>query len=151
MNQEKLQKIFALTKNSFYNNFKFFPISDYNQIFKCILEFKINTNESLKYLFGAKNINISLIILEDFIQKLENLYMIIIIFNMKQNLMLKRTEINTFLVISHDINSDFIWVLGMANNTKDFRVFAAKRRDIIHLKEFIIRYIPSENRIITNG
>ena len=54
-------------------------------------------------------------------------------------------------MISHDINSDFIWVLGMANNTKDFRVFAAKRRDIFHLKEFIIRYIPSENRIITNG
>ena len=29
-------------------------------IFKCILEFKFNAKEALKYLSGAKNINISL-------------------------------------------------------------------------------------------
>lgn len=37
------------------------------------------------------------------------------------------------------------------NTTKDFRVVPTKSRDTIHLKEFIKRYIPSGNRIITDG
>ena len=38
----------------------------------------------------------------------------------------------------HDFNNDFLWVLGMINNTtKDFRVVVTKSRDLIHLKEFI--------------
>ena len=134
MNQEKFQKIFALNKNRFYDNFKYFPISDCNEIFKCILKFKFNANEFLQYLPGIKQIKISLSNIRRFYTEVRktiydyyNLQYEVEPFaeeNGNQYFSCDKSE------FSHDINSDSIWVLGMTSNiTKDFRVVATKRVD----------------------
>ena len=93
--------------------------------------------------------------LEDFIEKFEKLYIIIILCNMELSIF--RRNGNQYFScdeseFSHYINGESIWVLGMTNNTtKDFRVVATKIRDTIHLKEFITRYISPGNKIITDG
>ena len=52
----------------------------------------------------------------------------------------------------YDVNKTPLWVLGMTNNeTKDFRIVVSKRRDQTALKEFITRYIPKGNNIVTDG
>ena len=93
--------------------------------------------------------------LEDFIEKFEKLYIIIILCNMELSIF--RRNGNQYFScdeseFSHDINSESIWVLGITNNTtKDFRVVATKSMDTIHLKEFITRYISFGNKIIIDG
>ena len=93
--------------------------------------------------------------LEDFIEKFEKLYIIIILCNMELSIF--RRNGNQYFScdeseFSHDINSESIWVLGITNNTtKDFRVVATKSMDTIHLKEFIARYISFGNKIIIDG
>ena len=93
--------------------------------------------------------------LEDFIEKFEKLYIIIILCNMELSIF--RRNGNQYFScdeseFSHDINSESIWVLGITNNTtKDFRVVATKSMDTIHLKEFITKYISFGNKIIIDG
>ena len=52
----------------------------------------------------------------------------------------------------HDINKASLWVLGMTENqTKEFRFVRSKTRDEYATKEFITRYIPRGNNIVTYG
>ena len=45
-----------------------------------------------------------------------------------------------------------IWVLDIVNtNTKYFRILASKNRDADTLQEFISKFVPAGNNIVTDG
>ena len=130
------RKIFSLRQNSFYEAFKFLSFYECEQLFQC---FNISIRNIRRFFKEIRKVLYNYYLIQynvdTFAEENEHRY-----FSIDESLFV------------HDVNKSPLWVLDMTDNeTKDFRVVVSKTRDQASLKEFITRYIPKGNNIVTDG
>ena len=154
--KKSCRKIYPLRNNSFYEPFKFLTFYECDQLFQCFMLLEFSAVKTHQYLEETKKLNISLSNIRRFFKEIRriiyNYYLIQ--YNVDQ---FGEENGNRYYSIDesmfvHDVNKAPLWVLGMTENqTKDFRIVVSKTRDEEATKEFITRYIPTGNNIVTDG
>ena len=141
--------------NSFFDFFSKISLNSIYEVIKCFICYNFNKKQAHTYLINEKNIIISENAIKEIYQKIrEIIYRYYYI--LYQSEYLGERDSSDYYAIdeslfTHDKMGRQVWVIGIINNnTRDFRLEASLNRDSETMKKFLLKFIGSNNRIISD-